>query len=101
MAKATSYSTPSETPDSTGNYVVRSVVARLRSWSGFGWKLAVLFGTWILGAWWLNGYTSVPEFAQLAAIAYWFGWFFASVTALFLLWLLLAGVVYDVRNPVR
>lgn len=101
MAKAATHSTPGETPDSTGSHVVRSFVSRLRSWYTIGWRLAVGFGVWILGAWALHGYTSVPEFAQMAAVAYWFGWLFAGVTALFLLGMLLTGVVYDLRNPVR
>lgn len=101
MAKAASYSTRDETPGSTGNYVVRTFVERLKSWSSLGLRLAVVFAVWILGAYALHGYASTDAFVQLAAVAYWFGWFFAGVTALFFAGMLLTGVFQDIRHPVR
>lgn len=100
MAKAARYDTPPPQAG-TASFVAASFTSRIRAWAPLAAKFTVFFAIWILGAYFLNERATTGIADQLSAVAFWFGWLFASVAFIALVAMIFTGVIHDLRNPIE
>ncbi|MCG1002904.1 MULTISPECIES: hypothetical protein [Halobacterium] len=88
--------------DAVGLGKAYAVVDRhVGTWLPVAWKLAVFYAAWLGLAVAARSVLVAPEALQLVAIAYWFGWLFAIVTAVVGAVVVLTGVVDQYRLTER
>ncbi|SEV94404.1 hypothetical protein [Halobacterium jilantaiense] len=100
MVKNVNHPTTRTPAPTVRSYVARSFTARVRSWTPL--VLRALLGLLLWTAAWyaIHEATATAQVAALAAIGFWFGWLFVFALFAFLAFVLVTGVVKDVRDPI-